>query len=320
MMLSRAADNLYWMSRYLERAEHMARLVDVALDLMPDRTTKAMERAWGRIFTSLRLPLPEELTFDAYQIAHRLTFDEAEDSSILKQIAAARENARQVREQVSSEMWEQINRLFLDVRNTTIDQVWDAPHIFFQQVKQSSQLFHGVSDSTMNHGESWHFIKLGQFIERAGNVASLLRVYLGQPARTVASTSNTDQYLDWVSLLRSCTAFEAYCKVYTADPNFECITEFLLLNEEFPHAVNFSIRLMRSALNAIAEITDTRKNSQVYRRVGRLKAMLDFDQIDEVIAADLDAYLQNIQTQCAQIHNAIYRTYINYPIDEKLAA
>ncbi len=319
MMLSRVADNLYWMSRYLERAEHTARLVDVTLDLRPDRTPEADQRAWRRIFTSLNLAVPPEMPFDAYHLTERLTFDETHDGSIVSLIASARENARQVREQLSSEMWEQINRLYLDVKNNTIEEIWaDQPHDFFQKVKQGSQLFQGVSDSTMNHGEGWHFIKLGQFIERANNVASLLKVYMGKASGN--GTSNTDHYLDWVGLLRSCTAFESYCRVYTADPNFECIADFLLLNEEFPHSVNFSIKLMRSALNAIADITETRKNSQVYRRVGRLKAMLDFDQIDEVIADDLDAYLENIQSQCAQIHNSIYQAYINYPIEDKIAA
>jgi uncharacterized alpha-E superfamily protein len=320
MMLSRVADNLYWMSRYLERAEHTARLIDVNLDLMPDRSAQARQKAWQNLYGSLRLPLPD-FPLEAYNVVQSLTFDAAQEASIISHIANARENARQVREQFSSEMWEQTNSLYLEVKETTIDEIWtDQPHKFFQMVKQGVHLFQGISDSTMNHGQGWHFIQVGQFIERASNSAALINIHLRETPSPRQEATSTDQYLDWVGLLRSCTAFEAYCKVYSADPLFNCIAEFLLLNEEFPHSVHFSVKMLRTALEAVAEITDTRKNSQVYRRVGRLKARLDYDQIDEVIADDLYSYLDDIQKQCAQIHNAVYQTYINYPITEKLAA
>jgi uncharacterized alpha-E superfamily protein len=320
MMLSRVADHLYWLSRYLERAEHTARLLDVNFDLMPDRSAEARRRAWEKLFASLRLPAPAS-SLSAYELTQRLTFDASNEGSIIYNIAAARENARQVREQISSEMWEQINRLYLELKNRTIDQIWQTqPHEFFQMVKQGAHLFQGISDSTMNHGEGWRFIQVGQFIERVGNVAALLHVHLSELSTGPQPTQSADQYLDWVGILRSCTAFEAYCKVYTADLQYHQVIEFLLLNEEFPHSIHFSIKMMRAALNAIAETTDTRKNSQVYRQIGRLQAMLDFDQIDEIIAGDLHAYLNNIQRQCSQIHTTIYQTYISYPANEKLAA
>lgn len=319
MMLSRVADNLYWMSRYLERAEHTARLVDVNLDLMLDRSAGAAERSWKGVFSSLRVPLPAEAAPDAYQMTHLLTFDAANESSIVSLIAAARENARQVREMISSEMWEQINRLYLDVKGTRLEAIWNAqPHEFFQSVKQGAHLFRGITTSTMNHGEGWHFIQVGQFIERAGNIATLLSVHLCNKPEPGRPANPADQYLDWVCLLRSCTAFEAYCKIYSPEPHQDHVAEFLLLNEGFPHSVHFSVMMMRNALLAVADITDTRRNSQVYRRVGRLKAMLDFDQIEDVISGDMQAYLDNIRRQCAQIHNTIYQTYINYPINEKL--
>jgi uncharacterized alpha-E superfamily protein len=320
MMLSRVADHLYWLSRYLERAEHTARLVDVTLDLASDRSAGARKRAWEKLCAGLRLPAPAD-GLRAYELTQWLTFDASNEGSIVFNIAAARENARQVREQISSEMWEQINRLYLDVKTGKIDQIWQSqPHEFFQMVKQGAHLFQGISDSTMNHGEGWHFIQVGQFIERVSNVAALLHVYLKDMPVEPQSTLSADQYLDWVGLLRSCTAFESYCKVYTADLQYHHIVEFLLLDEEFPHSIHFSIKMMRAALNVIAEATDTRKNSQVYRQIGRLKAMLDFDQIDEIIADGLQAYLNNIQRQCSQIHGTIYQTYVSYPINEKLAA
>jgi uncharacterized alpha-E superfamily protein len=171
----------------------------------------------------------------------------------------------------------------------------------------------------MNHGEGWYFIQLGEFIERASNVATLLNVHLGDPDEANQPVRSAEQYLEWAGLLRSCTAFEAYCKVYTADLRFQDIAEFLLLNEEFPHSVYYSVNQMRFALDTIANVTGTRENSRVYRQAGRLQAMLDYDEIDEVIAGDLHAYLDNIQKQCSQIHTAIYETYVNYAISDKLS-
>lgn len=318
-MLSRVADNLYWMSRYLERAEHTARLLDVTLDLMPDRAAETNHQAWQRLFDSLHAPPPEMPPINAFQFTQALSFDTHNPGSILHHITAARENGRQVREQISSEMWEQINRLYLDIKQSSIRQIWHQPHTFFQMVKQGIHLFQGISDSTMNHGEGWHFIQVGQFIERATNTAVLLNIYLqdAPPDHRVEPASNS-QYLDWVGLLRACTAFEAYCKVYTAETRFDCIAEFLLLNQAFPHSVHYAINKVRDALYTIAEATDKRKNNQVNRRAGRLEAMLDFDQIEEVLAGGLPEYLYRIEEECARIHDAIYQTYINYPASEKL--
>lgn len=321
MMLSRVAENLYWMSRYLERAEHTARVVDVTLDLIPDRAPADNHRAWSRVFTSLKVAQPDLSELDANQLAQLLTFDAAQAGSINAHITAARENARQIREHISSEMWEQINSLYLNFKRTTRQKTWSSqPHEFFQNIKQGTHLFQGISDSTMHHGEGWYFIQAGQFIERAGNIAALLSVFLPETPSNTEQATSARQYLDWVSLLRYCTAFEAYCKVYTAETRFDDIAEFLLLTPEFPHSVHFAVNAIRTALHAIAETTGTPKNSLINRRVGRLKAMLDYDEIDEVLNSDFRTYLDNIQQQCAQIHNIIYQTYINYPADQELIA
>ena len=149
-MLSRVAESLYWMSRYLERAEHTARLIDVQLNNMLDQAGGDTNLRWQRLLRGLHTPLPEG-DVDAYSITQALTFDTSNDSSIVSSIAAARENARQVREQISSEMWEQLNRLFHAVRRSS-PEVWDARD-FLQSIKEGAHLFQGITDSTMNHGE-----------------------------------------------------------------------------------------------------------------------------------------------------------------------
>ena len=325
-MLSRVADNLYWMSRYLERVEHTARLMDVNLQQMLDQGTEDEHLRWERLRASLLTPIKSESTEDddAYTMMESFTFDTSNPASIVSSVAAARENARQVRELISSEMWEQINRLYLQIRHTTIDEIWfNAPHAYLSSVKDGVQLFQGITDATMNHSEGWHFIRLGRFIERAYATANLLdvhfRAFFEPDYNEMRTTIDHLNYMGWVGLLRSCAAFEAYCKVYTA-ANIEpkSIAEFLLFNPESPRSIRFAGGLIQSALQAIARSTNTRPSGRVERLAGRFRSALEYDQVEDVIG-DMHAYLDTIQRQCTQIHNAIYQVYIVYPIEVALS-
>ena len=323
-MLSRVADNLYWMSRYLERAEHTARLIDVNLQQMLDQSPEYTSQRWKLLRASLSIPAASsEQIDDAYSMTRMLTFDTTQPNSMLSCIAAARENARQVREQISSEMWEHVNRLYLQIKGMDIEEVWYAePHAFLASIKEGVQFIQGLTDSTMNHSEGWHFIRLGRFIERATATATMLDVYTSTFMHTQADQSSDTlghmYYLSWVGLLRSCAAFEAYCKVYTAKIQPEQIVEFLLFNEESPRAIRFSVSMIQVALQTIARATNTRAN-KVERIAGRLRSTLEFDQIEEAMY-DMHAYLENIQRQCSQIHRTIHQTYVAYPIDVALMA
>ena len=318
-MLSRVADSLYWMSRYLERAEHTARLLDVNLNQMLESAQYADLR-WERLFKSLRIPALE--SDDPYRIAQYLMFDTSNSASIVSCLAAARENARQVREQISSEMWEQLNRLYLRVKRTTIEEIWHAqPHIFLARVKEGIQLFQGVTDATMNHSEGWHFIRVGCYIERASQTSMLLDVHFHSLMEIQEPfTSASLDYMSWVGLLRSCASFESYCKVYTANIQPNRIAEFLLLNVETPRSIHFAATMIQNALQSITKITTVRNAGRVERLAGRLRASLDYDQIDEIMSGSLHSYLENIQFQCRQINDAIYQVYITYPIDVALTS
>jgi uncharacterized alpha-E superfamily protein len=320
-MLSRVADNLYWMSRYLERAEHTARLVDVHLNLSLDQSrTSAADQRWERLLDALHVPLPEGGVRDEYTATHLLAFDTENSNSIVSCIANARENARQVREKISSEMWMQLNRLYLDVRSTHLDNIWDEqPHEFFREVKDGAHLFQGITDSTMAHDEGWDFIQLGRFIERAGGVATLLDRHLSAlPLWAGDQNLAMDDYFEWLGLLKCCTAFEAYCKVYNADLRPNRMVEFLLYNEDFPHSVRFCIEQVQIGLQSIADGTAVSKNSRVNRLAGRLRSALSFDQVDELIARGTHAYLEDIHRQCSQVHTAIYETYVAYAVEAAL--
>jgi uncharacterized alpha-E superfamily protein len=320
LMLSRVADSLYWMSRYLERAEHTARVLDVNLHQMLDQSPEASERRWELMLTGLRIfSFPTHVTRDVYSITHAMTFDRASKTSIVAYISSARENARQVREHISTEMWEHLNRLYLRVRRTSMDEIWQVePHEFFQSIKEGSHLFQGITDSTMTHGEGWQFIQVGRFIERSIAVSSLLDAYFDAyfESQLFASGQSFD-HLVWVSLLKSCTAFEAYCKTFGAWIDPKCILDFLVLNAEFPHSVRFSVDMIQIVLQKIAQTTAFRNTAIADRLSGRLRAMLDYIHVDEIMddTNTVHTYLDNVVRQCTDIHNAIQDIYISYPID-----
>ena len=238
--------------------------------------------------------------------------------NITSGIASARENARQVREQISSEMWEQLNRLFHEVRRMESAGLWQSqPLDFLAVILESSHLVQGVTDSTMNHGEGWQFIQVGRFIERAAAIARLLDIYFrefpaGQPM-------DSGEHMEWIGLLRSCTAFEAYCKVYTADLRPERVAEFLLLNNEFPHSVRFAADHLQRSLEAINQAAASKRSPRVAKIAGRLSAGLMFTPLEEVVAT-LAEFFADIQQQCARIHTAIYEVYITYPVEAAIEA
>lgn len=327
-MLSRVADSLYWMSRYLERAEHVARLLDVNLQGMLDQGSEPGPERWERLLGSLGVKV-NGTALEAYAVTKRLAFDPKSVNSISACVSAARENARQVRQQIASEMWEQINTLYLKVRGTTMDDLWNRePHDFLTEVKEGIHTFQGVTDSTLSHGEGWRFIQTGRFLERASATAMLLEDCYGRWSEAVPAggedgdgeDDDGPDYMGWVSLLKSCTAFEAYCKVYTADVRPERILEFLLLDNEFPRSVAYCAHKVQVALDMIADKTDSRRNSRTNRLAGKLCADLDFGALDEIGGGRVSQVLSNVQKGCSQIHQAVHEQYIAYPIESALSA
>ncbi len=318
-MLSRVAGSLYWMSRYLERAEHTARLIDVDFELRLDQSPEASSGRWWRLLAALDAPAPDDGKIDAETLTHILTSDRTNASSIISCVAAARENLRQVREQCSSAMWEQLNRLYLQVNSTTSSEAWLLhSYVFFRAVRDGAHLFHGVTDSTMSHGEGWQYIQLGRYVERTDAVARLIGAYFSHLPYSVDQPVESEEYLEWVGLLKCCAAFEAYCKKHTAELRPLRIAEFLLLNPEFPHSVRFSVDKVHCALEKIAELTE-RRGEQPVRLTGRLLATLNFSQIDEVMASGATAYMESVRQQCSQAHAAIHQIYFDYPAEAALA-
>jgi uncharacterized alpha-E superfamily protein len=296
MLLSRVADALYWIGRYLERAEHTARLIDVRLDLGIGRQPSA-------------------------ELDLKLLLDAGNQDSVAACITAARENARQVREEISSEMWEQVNGLFLRIRQISSEGGWTVrPHYVSRTVIQGVHLFQGITDATMAHGEGWQCLRAGRFLERAGATAALLGAHFTDETIRSGGMIGGSDHIEWVGLLRSCSAFEAYCRQYTADIRPDRIAEFLLLNAEFPRSVRFAAARLEGALRAVAMLAGRASGGRAERLAGRLHASLDYGQVDEILSDAPRAYLEGIRRQCLLVHGAILQTYVAYPIESALPA
>ena len=321
-MLSRVADSLYWMSRYLERAEHTVRMLDVNVAMALDRSDFSEDARWRRLLIALGSS-PEEWAGDSHTLVQRLTHDESHRASVKTCIAVARENARQVREEISSEQWVQLNRMYHLVTKDQSSVAATPPEEFLAVVLDGLHLFQGVTDTTMSHGEGWHFIQVGRSIERASSIAALLSVYeLGLTSSSAehhAKPVGSHQFLEWIGLLRSCTAFEAYCNVYTADLTESQILEFLLLNKDFPHSLRYSVDKLRDALIALQQESGRLAPQELVRVAGRLQAALNFVEIADVLQGGVAEYLSMIAQECRRVHSLLYRDYIHYSVQTALA-
>lgn len=315
-MLSRVADSLYWLSRYLERAEHTARLTSVYFDLILDQSSQMRQERYQLLLQNLQMLAALDEPFDPDKTLNLIVRNEDNANSVAACVIQARENARQVREQLSSETWTHINQLYLTMKRPS--RQWRGqPQVFMQQLIQQLYLIGGIGDATMNHDEGWQFMQLGHYMERA---MSILRLMDTQFLAIATRPSHREDYLDWIALLKSCTAFEAYCKVYTADLNPPRIAEFLLLNAEFPHSLHFSVNKMRDSLAQIGQITKSRRNEHLNRKAGRLQSLLQFSQMDEITGSGLPEFLHDVKMQCLDIHEAVYQVYISFPVVEELPA
>ena len=319
-MLSRVADSLYWMSRYLERAENTVRQLDVTMSLMLDTSNTSAETRWQRMMEVLGKPLEMEWNGDLEAMARKLVFDSVNRASVTFCVNGARENARQVREEISSEQWQRLNRLFHQMHSPHAQaQFRSNINDSLAAVVDGIHLFKGVSDTTMIHGQGWQFIRLGRYLERAYATATLLEVYQPELFHGPGRDSGY-QYLELVGLLRCCTSFEAYCQVYTADLSPDRILEFLLLNRDFPHAIRYSVDGIRHAIESIQRTGGRRPPEELTSMIGRLHAQLVFSSIAEIVAGDTGAFLHTIREQCLRIHDLIYRYYVHYSIQSALAS
>lgn len=317
-MLSRVADSIYWMSRYVERAENVARFIDVNLNLALD-VGPEMDRHWDPlIYTTgdhkaFQERYPEGTQQNVIQF---LTFDTANPNSILCCLRSARENARTVRDMISSPMWEEMNKFYLSVKTASQQQVLGSPFDFFSQIKLSAYTLDGVVQSTLSHGEAWHFHRMGQLIERADKTSRILDVkyFLLLPqVSDVGTQLDTNQ---WAALLKSASALEMYRKAHGRITPRQ-VAEFLLMDREFPRAVRFCIG---NAEQSLLEITGgTRGNffNRAEQQMGRLRAELDYTNIEEIFTTGLHEFIDQFQQKLNKVGIAISDTFFSVQPDAK---
>ncbi len=316
-MLSRVADSIYWLNRYVERAENVARFVDVNLNLLLDIPASGLAQQWEPlVVTTGDQALFRERYGEASaeKVLQFLTFDPDYANSILSCVRAARENARAIREVISSEMWEQINTFYLWVKEaaqtgTREEQIYS----FYPEVKTASHLFAGIMDATMAHNEGWHFGALGRLLERADKTARILDVkyYILLPSAKDVGSS-LDQ-LQWIALLKSASAYEMYRKrQHRISPRY--VTKFLILDQEFPRSIQFCLLQAESSLH---QITGTPIGSWTHsseRTLGRLRAELDYTTLDEIFEMGLHEFLDKLQIQLNQVGHHIFEDFMAIPL------
>jgi uncharacterized alpha-E superfamily protein len=318
-MLSRVADSLYWMSRYLERAEGAARLIDVNLALALEGASDNEAQRWARVCDALPVRLPE-VPSDFAQLAHALALDPLVPQSMLSSVSMARDNARQVREQISAEMWEQLNRLYWQVKQAAESGAGlrrESDDVF-RLVSDGVYMFQGLADATMSHEEGWHYIQLGRFIERAQSTALILDIHARAFPDVAPGAIRPAEVGDWVTLLHVCTAFEAYCRRHTAALDARRIIEFLLLDASFPRSVRFAVEQVEASLRVLTRLSGRSGGGRPERLAGRLRATLNYAVVDEIVAESLHLFLHGVRKSCGQIHTATNQAFINYQVSAAL--
>jgi len=311
-MLSRLADSLYWMARYVERAENVARFIEVNAWLILDLPTGYQEQ-WSPLISTTG---DEALFAEHYHGATKrnvvqfLTFDTRNPNSILSTISAARENARIARQYITLEMWEQINRFYF----TTLAGAQSAaggfePTLdFFAEVITASHLFLGTMYATMSHNDGWHFCRVGRLLERADKTSRILdtKYYLLLPSVDAVGTPYDD--IMWGAVLRSTSAFEMYRKRYQ-QISPDRIVEFLVLDREFPRAIHRCLVSAEGSLHAITGTPIGTFGNPAEQHLGRICGELNYMQVREIIGGGLHEFLDDIQIRLNQTGAAIHNSF-----------
>ncbi|MHB1513875.1 MAG: alpha-E domain-containing protein [Acidiferrobacter sp.] len=310
-MLSRVAESIYWMGRYLERAESVARLVDVNLHLTLDSAADCGDQ-WEPL---IRTVGSESLFLSRYGVAERdnvmrfLTFEMVNPNSIIACARGARENARSVRDVISSEMWEQTNRLYGFLKTyADTDYALVNSHDFYTGIKMAAHLFDGIADATMSHGDAWHFLRLGKMIERADTTSRILDVkyFILLPRwQGVGSPVDTVQ---WAALLKSASAMEMYRKRYKGISPAK-VVDFLILNEEFPRAARSCLNEAFRCLRRLPVTMHSDSSNSAQDQLGALVTGLGAVSVEKIIQQGLHEFLDDLQYQLSSVHRAVAQNF-----------
>ncbi|MBL0157474.1 MAG: alpha-E domain-containing protein [Bryobacterales bacterium] len=305
-MLSRVAESVYWMARYIERAENVARFIGVNLHLQLDLEGDSVNQWESLVDTSGDAAVFRERYGEATQssVLQFLVFDQENPNSIYSCLRSGRENARSVRETISSEMWEQINTMYLRMQAQKSSLDFESVPEFFRDLRFSCHLFQGITDTTMTHSEPWHFLRMGRKLERADKSSRMLDVKYFMLLPSLSDVNTPIDDIHWSAVLKSVSGFEMYRKKYGRLVPRD-IVAFLVLDKEFPRAIRYCVH---SADQSLRAITGTANGSFAYRSeqlMGRLHADLDFTSVDSVLRDGLHEFLDRLQAKLNTIDDHI---------------
>jgi uncharacterized alpha-E superfamily protein len=342
-MLSRVADAIYWASRYVERAENVARFIDVSLNLMLESSAHG-ERDWASLVHTTG---DQEFFEKKYgkatpeNVTQFLTFDDEYSSSILSSVSAARENARSVRDIISREMWQELNEFYLMVLQAARPGAQPEDLIeFCGRVKRAGIYFEGVTNATLSRGEAFHFAHLGRMLERADKTSRILDVKYfllnpapaasPSPALAPAQSQSQSQsqgapspppalplasvavdHVGWSTLLNSASALQMYRQIWHVTTP-EAVSEFLLLDRNFPRSILRCVRRAQESLHSISGSPLGSFGSEGERLLGRLRSELDYAKIDEIMELGLHQYVDALQGQLNDAGSAIQSQFFEF--------
>ena len=311
-MLSRVADTLYWMSRFVERAEGVARLVEIHRDTDLESDTRRGDAGYWHP-TLLAMCAQEQFDEDELKEPDAfLLFSGQWNNSVFNSINSARENARMVRDQLSEEIWVELNTLyhFINSKEAMLEYRNDEPS-FFRRVIRFSLVFQGLSDATIHHDEGWRFMSLGKYLERADLTSRVLD--------TLTFLDSEPSRLDLIRALRSCSAFSAYRKRYRGALTMHNVADFLLFSQDFPRSIRFSIRGVDAQLHKISGVPSGNFSNEAERLTGSALAQVNFSNIDSMIRNGLHTSIDELQKKLTEVGQSIFETYVLLPFEIKRA-
>jgi uncharacterized alpha-E superfamily protein len=314
-LLSRVADAMYWMSRYIERAENIARYIGVNLNLQLDLPLTPSQQWQPLIDTTGDTEEFKKRYRDATQanVIEFLAYDDQNPSSIVSCLSAARENARSVRETISPGMWEQINSMYLHIQQH--DSIPEPERLLdsFREIRMGCHLFQGLTDATLSHNEAWHFIQLGRRLERADKTSRILDVkyFLLLPSLKDVGTPYDD--IHWAAVLKSVSGFEMYRKTYGRITPRN-VVEFLVMDRDFPRAIQYCISEANESLHRITGVPLDSFRYRSEQLLGLLEGELNFTGVDDVLSSGLHEYLDNLQRKMNNVDNALHADFLSLPL------
>lgn len=321
MMLSRIADSLFWIARYMERAEDTARILDVNYHILLDQSAKSYRLRWDQL---VAITGEQERFFQCYQEANArnvfefLAFREDNPNSILQCMGRVRENARTIRDRISREMWEEVNGLYHTVsRYQPEEEMEVGPHRFCNAIKFGSHRFHGVSDDTLLHDEGWQFLQAGRALERAEMTARIVDIEY-QKLVEGPNTGGAPDNHQWMAVLLSVAAYESYRRRYHSRIEPQKVADLLILDPQHPRSIRFNVAAVQQALRAISAGGSSggpgAYANEAERLTGKLHETLMYDRIEEIFGRGLHAFLIDLQKTCRAIGEQIARTYFYYAV------